>query len=98
MRDAAYHIIEKKTATYYAIGLAMVEICETILRHENSVLTVSTLLDGQLGVSDIYLSVPAVLNRRGVQRLIELNISEEERRAFHHSAETIGKIAWNLGL
>lgn len=98
VRDAAYHIIEKKRATYYAIGLALVEICETILRHENSVLTVSTLLDGHLGVSDLYLSVPAVLNRRGVQRLIELNISEEERRAFHRSAETIGEIIRELSL
>lgn len=98
VRDAAYHIIARKQATYYAVGLALVEICETILRHENSVLTVSTLLDDYLGVSDVYLSVPTILNRHGVSRLIELELSEEELRAFQYSAATIRQVMDELSI
>lgn len=98
VRDAAYHIIAKKQATYYAVGLAIVDICEAVLRNENSVLTVSTLLQDYLGVSDIYLSVPAIVNRGGVARLIELEMSPEELQAFQASAATIRAAAAGLTL
>ncbi|MER3514843.1 MAG: L-lactate dehydrogenase, partial [Chloroflexota bacterium] len=67
-RDAAYAIIQAKGATYYAIGLALVRIVEAILHDQRSVLSVSTLMNGDYGLRDVYLSLPAVVGRRGVER------------------------------
>ena len=98
VRDAAYHIIAKKQATYYAIGLALVEICEAVLRHENSVLTISSLLNDYLGVSDVYLSVPVIINREGVARLIELELTPEELQAFQGSAQVVRRTITELAV
>ena len=65
---AAYEIIERKGATYYGIGLGLCNIIEAMLRDQNTVLTVSTLMTGQLGVSDICLSLPSVVDRGGARR------------------------------
>ena len=62
VKNAAYHIIERKGATYYAIALAVKRIVETIVRDENSIFTVSSLLEGQYGISDVCLSVPTLVN------------------------------------
>lgn len=86
VRGAAYEIIEKKGATYYAIGLAVRQIVEAIVRDENSVLTVSTLLEGEHGIEDVYLSLPNVVNRGGVEQTIELTLSDDEREALTESA------------
>ncbi len=98
VRDAAYHIIAKKQATYYAIGLALVEICEAVLRDENSVLTISSLLNDYLGVSDVYLSVPVIINREGVARLIELELTPEELQAFQGSAQVVRRTITELAV
>lgn len=89
VRDAAYKVIERKGATYYAIGLAMTEITGSILRDENSVLTVSSLLDNYQGVSDVCLSVPALVGKQGVSKVVPLSLSQEEEKAFRKSAEII---------
>ncbi len=77
VREAAYHIIEKKGATYYAIALGLQRIVEAILRDEHSVLSVSTLLQDFHGISDVCLGVPCVINRSGVDRIIQLPLDEE---------------------
>lgn len=97
VRDAAYHIIERKGATYYAIGLAIRRIVESIVRDENSVLTVSSLMEGQYEVEDVCLSLPSVVNRRGRERILDLPLSDEEREAFRHSALTIKQVLQELG-
>jgi L-lactate dehydrogenase len=93
VREAAYEIIERKGATNYAIALATTEIVEAILRDENSILTVSTHLDGEYGVEDVYASVPCVVNRDGVRNVVEHDLSADERAAF---AESAGVLAENL--
>ncbi|WP_318567131.1 L-lactate dehydrogenase [Salinigranum marinum] len=93
VREAAYEIIERKGATNYAIALATTEIVEAILRDENSILTVSTHLDGEYGVDDVYASVPCVVNRDGVRNVVEHDLSADERAAFVESA---GVLAENL--
>ncbi|MCL6590018.1 MAG: L-lactate dehydrogenase [Firmicutes bacterium] len=85
VKAAAYRIIEGKGATYYAIGLALVEIVESILRNEYSVLTVSTLMTGEYGLEDVYLSLPCVLSRKGVGQKILLSLSAEEETALRRS-------------
>jgi len=91
VRDAAYHIIERKGATYYGIAMGLVRLTKAILRDENSVLTVSTYLDGQYGQNDIYIGVPAVVNRGGVRQVVELNLNEEERAKFENSVNVLKK-------
>jgi L-lactate dehydrogenase len=89
VRDAAYQIIEKKGATYYGIAMGLVRLTKAILRNENSVLTVSTYLDGEYGQSDIFIGVPAVVNRRGVREVVELDLNEEENEKFSNSVQVL---------
>jgi L-lactate dehydrogenase len=89
VRDAAYHIIERKGATYYGIGMSLVRITKAILHNENSILTVSVLLEGEYGQKDLYIGVPAVINRKGVREIIEMKLNEEEKEKFDHSAAVL---------
>ncbi len=91
VRAAAYEIIEGKGATYYAIALAVRRIAESILRDEHSVLTVSTYIDGIYGISDIYLSVPCILGKNGVEKIIPFELDETERTLFSQTGEIIKK-------
>ncbi|WP_114570362.1 L-lactate dehydrogenase [Exiguobacterium flavidum] len=91
VRDAAYHIIERKGATYYAIGLGLVRIVRAILGNENCLLTVGAHVDGQYGIDGVHIGVPAVINRQGVREIVELSLSEEELKKFHHSADVLKK-------
>lgn len=88
-RNAAYEIINAKGATFYAIALALDRICAAILRNESSVLTVSTLLNNQYGVNDVYLGVPCIVDHSGVRRVLDLELDEAEQALLKKSAETL---------
>jgi L-lactate dehydrogenase len=88
-RDAAYAIIERKGATYYAIGVGLARIVEAILRDERSVLSVSTLIDGYHGIRDVYLSVPVVIGRGGVERVLRPTLTEGEVTLLRRSASVL---------
>ncbi|MBB5324707.1 L-lactate dehydrogenase [Anoxybacillus tepidamans] len=92
VRDAAYHIIERKGATYYGIAMGLVRLTKAILQNENSVLTVSAYLDGEYGQHDIYIGVPAVVNRNGIREIIELKLTDEEKEKFSHSAAVLKNV------
>jgi L-lactate dehydrogenase len=98
VKNAAYKIIKGKGATYYAIGLALTEIVESIIRDEHSVLTVSTLLKGEYGIEDVYLSLPCVVNRQGIGRKMQLSLSAEEESAFRHSASILKQLQSQIKL
>src|SRR3954471_12052170 len=89
VRDAAYHIIERKGATYYGIAMGLVRLTKAILQNENSVLTVSAYLDGEYGQNDIYIGVPAVVNRKGVRKIVELDLNDEEKTKFTNSVQVL---------
>jgi len=91
VRDSAYHIIEAKGSTCYAIGLALMRIVEAILRNEHSVLTVSTLLEGEYGLKDVCLSVPCIVSESGIERIIVGKLSGDELSALNESASVIRK-------
>ncbi|NKQ22788.1 L-lactate dehydrogenase [Brevibacillus laterosporus] len=91
VRDAAYHIIEKKGATYYGIGMSLARLTKAILYNQNSILTISTLLQGEFGLHDTYLGVPAVVNRSGVREVVEITLNEEEKAKLKHSADVLKK-------
>lgn len=98
VRNAAYEIIDRKGATYYAIALALYRIVESIIRDENSVLTVSTLLQDYHGISDVCLGVPALVGSQGVRRQIEVPLDEEELAGLKKSAQVIKDVIGQLEL
>jgi len=89
VRDAAYEIIKRKGATYYAIGLGLLSIVEAILGDFRTVLSVSTLMTGHYGVSDMCLSLPCVVGENGIEEILTLNLSKSEERGFQASAEKL---------
>ncbi|MFC7784953.1 L-lactate dehydrogenase [Rossellomorea sp. GCM10028870] len=89
VRDAAYHIIERKGATYYGIAMGLARITKAVFNNENSILTVSALLEGEYHQDDIYIGVPAIINREGIRKVVELPLNDKEKAQFAHSAETL---------
>ena len=89
VRMAAYKINENKKATYYGIGMAMARITKAIFGNEYSVLTVSAHLQGEYGENGIYIGIPCVVNRMGIQRIVELPLGSEEKQRLHSSCETL---------
>ncbi|MEJ2208718.1 MAG: L-lactate dehydrogenase [Anaerolineae bacterium] len=85
-RDAAYEIIERKGATYYAVAAGLLRIVESILRNQYSVLAVSSLVPGYYGLEDVYLSLPAVIGRAGVEQILHLPLSPDETQRLQDSA------------
>ena len=89
VRDAAYTIIESKGATYYGIAMGLARISKAILHNQNVVLTVSSLLEGEMGQDNVYIGVPTVINREGAVRVIEKPLNEAEAAQFAQSAEIL---------
>ncbi len=98
VRDSAYRIIEKKGETSYGIGLALVRITQAVINDENAVLPVSSLVDDYLGVRDMYLSLPAVVNRSGVREVLRLELSAQEEDQFKRSADAVRGVIKQTGL
>lgn len=96
-KNAAYEIIAKKGATYYAIALAVKRIVECMIGDENSILTVSSLFEGEYGISDVCLSAPTVVGSGGAERILEIDFSDEEIAGLRRSAETMQKLAREIG-
>ncbi|HOA92036.1 MAG: L-lactate dehydrogenase [Bacillota bacterium] len=96
VRDSGMEVIKKKGATYYAIALTLARITEAILGDENSVLTVSTYVDGYLGVTDVSMGLPAVVGAGGIQRLIDLPLSLEEQKSFIETANVLKDLAKDI--
>lgn len=89
VKNSAYHIIEAKGSTNYGVALAITKIVEAVIRDENSVLTVSMMLNGEYGVSECCLSVPCVMNRKGVSRIVETELDQTERNDLNQSAQIL---------
>ncbi len=98
VRDAAYEVIERKGATYYAVSVALVRIVEAILRDQHTVLSVSSLVTGTYGITDVYFSLPAVIGRAGVERVLELALIDEEVAALRACAEVLHDVLDELAL
>ncbi len=90
-RDAAYKIIAAKGATYYAIGVVINQLVHVILADEGRVYPLSVRLEGEYGQSGVCLSVPCVLGRNGIERVIEIPLSDEEKLKMELSVETLKK-------
>lgn len=94
VRDAAYEIIRGKGATSHGVAVAVRRIAEAVLRDERSVLTVSTPLNGEYGLTGVALSLPSVVGRRGVERVLPLRLTPAEQEALRQSAQAVRQTAF----
>ena len=84
-RNAAYEIIQRKKATYYAIGLGLLSIVEAVLRDQHTVMTVSSPLQGQFAMRDMASSLPTIVGKHGIERVLDIPMNEQEQAAFVRS-------------
>jgi len=92
VRDAGYHIIDRKVATYYGVSMAIKRITEAILRNEHSILTVSSMQTGAYGIKGIAMSVPTIVSSDGIHKIVELNLSDSELKLLKKSGEKLQSI------
>ena len=97
-RDAAYRIIESKGATYYAVAAGLIRITQAILRHQKTVLSVSSLIRDYQGLSDVCFSLPTVVDRGGVEKVLRLDLDKTEKQKLRRSAEILKKTIRSLRL
>ena len=88
-KQVAAKVIELKGATVHAPGNAISAIVESILRDRKQVIPVATPLDGEYGHSDVTVGVPAVIGSNGVEKIIELDLNDEEKELFKKSVESV---------
>ncbi len=89
VRGAAQKIITAKKATYYGIGMALVRITRAIFGNESSVLTVSAMLRGEYGQSNVFVGAPCIVGRNGIQRTLTLSLNDQELEQFRASCDTL---------
>ena len=98
VKNSAYEIIERKKATYYGVAMAVRRICEVIARDEKSILSVSSLMEGQYGLKDICLSMPTIVGADGVEEKVPISLDEDEITKLMASAQALKDIASSLDL
>ena len=96
VKNSAYEIIAKKHATYYGIAMSVKRICEAIVRDEKSILPVSSMMHGEYGISDVVLSMPAIVGKDGIETGVPISLSEEEEEKLRKSADTLKKVLEGL--
>ena len=96
VKNSAYRIIERKGATYYGIAMAVLRICEAVVPDEKSILPVSAALHGEFGIEDVTLSVPAIVGKEGVEKIVPVSLSEDERTRLHYSADVLRGVCSEL--
>jgi L-lactate dehydrogenase len=98
VRDFAYKVIERKGETSYGIGLALVRITEALVKDEHSILPVSSLVQGMYGAEGLYMSIPAVVGRRGVREVLPLALDDHEQELFKVSAQKLRVVIQEAGI
>ncbi len=97
VKNSAYEIIEKKGATFYAIALSVKRIVECIIGNEKSILTISSLLDGEYGITDTCLAVPTIVSSDGAEKIVEIDLSDQELSDLKRSADKLKNLAREIG-
>ena len=88
----AYTIIDAKGSTSYGIGMGLARITRAVIQNQAVVLPVSAYLQGEYGVEDVYIGTPAVIDRSGINKVVELQLDEHEKERFNASYETLNEI------
>ena len=97
-KNAAYEVIKHKGSTFYAIGIITTKIIQAMEHDQNRIFPVSTLMEGQYGIKDICLSIPAVVNRNGIKKTLEIKLSNKEIDDLVKSAAKLKQVSDSLGL
>lgn len=92
VKKAGATIIKNKGATYYAIALTVNTIVETLLKNQNTIRTVSSVMDGLYGIKDVAISLPSIINSTGIEKVIEFSITPEEETLLRASADSVKSI------
>ena len=92
VKNSAYTIIEKKHATYYGVAMAVKRICTAVMRDEQTVLPVSSLMVGEYGLSDLAISMPTVVGRDGVVCRVPVPLNDGEQHELTASAKALKDI------
>ena len=99
VRASGYEIIEKKGATYYGIAMAVSRIASSIIRNEHSIMPVSALLEGQYdGLEGLCLSVPSIVGKNGLEKVLDIQLNANEHQALHDSAAQLKAVIDHIGL
>ena len=98
VRDSAYHIIERKGATYYGVAVAVKRIAEAIVKNEHAVLPISSLMQGEFGLNDLCLSIPTVVGNKGVEMVVDIYLDNEEKQKLLESAHALKQVLESLDI
>jgi L-lactate dehydrogenase len=96
VKNSAYHIIEAKGSTNYGVALAVTKIVQAVIRDEHSVLTVSMMLNGEYGVSECCLSVPCIVDKKGISRIVETELDQTEGNDLKQSAQILKDVCMRV--
>ena len=96
VRDSAYEIIKRKGATYYGVAISVAHIASCIVNNTHTMLPLSTELEGEYDVKGIALSVPSIVGREGIEKVLEIKLSDTEEKQLLSSAKIIKEIIKDL--
>jgi malate dehydrogenase len=88
----------KAGSAYYAPAASTFQMIKAILLDEKRMLPCAAYLNGEYGIKDIYMGVPAILGNEGVEKIVEVKLSKEEKTQFRKSCESVRKLIKNLGI
>ena len=89
VKNSAYHIIDYKGATNFGVGQSLTHIVQAILRDSHNVMTVSVRLEGEYGLENVCLSVPCIVSKDGLEKVLVADLSDQEHQALHLSAAVL---------
>ena len=98
MRKSGARIIQRKGATFYAVSISVCHICKCLLSGIDTTLTVSTMLNGEYGISDVCLSLLNVVGNKGAHAKVMLPLSDEEIADLHNSAKVLKELIESLNI
>ena len=98
VKNSAYKIIAKKKATYYGIAMSVKRICETIVRDEKSILSISSMMNGEYDIKGIALSMPSIVGINGFETRIPIQLNKKEISKLKSSAKILKDILFKNGI
>ena len=98
VRDSAYHIIERKGATYYGIAMAVTRIASALVHDEHAVLPVSVPMHGEYGIEGVHLSIPAIIGVSGVEAVVPLRLNGEELAKLRDSGDALKELLEQINI
>ncbi len=98
VKKSGARIISRKGATFYAVSISVCHIVKCLISGMDTTLTVSTMLDGEYGISDVCLSLLNVVGTKGAHSKVLIPLNDKELQALHHSANTLKETIRSLNL